>query len=223
MRSFCILVVLLLCAGSLELCVSVKPARAEIMVERSLEWLCYDADLIVLGKIKSVRTKAKEGQRIEAVLELSPEKVLKKQGPVLKAGSENLSIYSSSIEAPDQMKVLKLEKSGHKVLAFLKSEGAVLKPDSDDSPFSIFDIENSATRSFSIDCDKVPADKLLQKTESSLLELKKLQEKVAGHKLEKHYKKAPYESEAGKALFSGSSTYLIVPSGLSPDSCPRFY
>jgi len=209
-----------ICSG---LSFSALPAEAETMVEKSLEWLCSDSDLIVLGKVKSVSTRVLEGQRKEAILELAPQSILKRSEKLPLDAGGSLRIRTSSTDPPEQMKAVKLGKGRHKILAFLKIVDGKVTPDSDDSPFSLFDLEDASTRSFSADCRRVPGDSLVRKTESSLLLLSKLRAKSPERKLAKHYKPAPYDSDAGKELYSGSSTFLIVPSGLSPDSRPSLF
>lgn len=219
---------LLLCLAvfstlSLELAFSALPAEAETMVEKSLEWLCSDSDLIVLGEVRSVSTKALEGQRKEATLEFAPQSILKRDKKIPLDARGSLRIWTSSTDPPEQMKAIKSGKCGHKILAFLKVVDGRITPDSDDSPYSLFDIEDASARCFSADCRRVSGNGLVRQTESSLLLLKKLQAKSPERKLEKHYKLAPYDSDAGRELYSGSSTFLIVPGGLSADSRPGLF
>lgn len=202
---------------------SALPARAETVVEKSLEWLCSDSDLIAIGRVKSVSTRALEGQRKEATLEFAPQSILKRGDRLPLDAAGSLRICTSSTDPPEQMKAIKLGKCGHRILAFLKLVDGKIAPDSEDSPYSLFDIEDPSARSFSADCRRVSGESLVRQTESSLLMLKKLRAKSPERILEKHYKLAPYDSDAGRELYSGSSTFLIVPSGLSPDSRPSLF
>lgn len=183
------------------------PAKAittEINIGTSIDWLCYDADLIITGKL----TESSDNPNANPITDFQTTNLMNVQ--VILKGDLGTNKIRFTTRLPyiggAQLKNL----VGREVVVFLKSVDG--KFHAWDDSYALLSLDKpgqyALTGGFTTLKSKTEITTYIEST------LQKLDGKTA----RPYYLEVPYETEAFNALYSGSSCYLIVPDILYPEA-----
>lgn len=181
----------------------------EINVGTSLDWLCYDADMIIIGRLTET-VENKKADPYSDYLNTNRMNIT-----VLIKGDMSADKIQFTTRLPyiggHQLKNL----VGKDILVFLKtSQGHYHAWDAEYAVICLDDpMQHAFTGEFTCLKNRTEITSYMEET------LKKLEGKTA----EPHYLEVPYDSEAHGVLYAGSSCYLIVPNVLYPKARKNFF
>ncbi len=201
-------------------------AFAEIMVASALEWLSCSAEIVAVGKIKNISiTKG-----IHSVIY---EDVTVEIHELLKGDIHDKEITFCLRTLSSEPNAKSLMNSEEGILFFLsssKDHGSEhhldnkLVPTSLDFPLSIINLSSPSKFIFNMEFENVKdRDKILLTCRRTLNKLKEYKLSGPNMEIEKHYLKIPWDTQASKTLYSGSTCYLYVPNFMSEESEENFY
>lgn len=202
------------------------PARAEITVASSVEWLTYSSDVIAVGKIVDVKPHKGPGAVVYDDCTLGVTELIKSPA------ARNEIVFTFRRFERDQSAVA-WQRDGSELLVFLSLykdqagdehfDGALV-PTSQQFPLSL--IKLAAPGKYVIDISfKVLKDRgaVLRATHAALRMVKDYLEAGGAKSIKRHYLEVRPGVEAHESLYAGSSCYLYVPSFMSKESRANFY
>ncbi len=199
---------------------SIFTAKAEINAGYSLEWLCADAGLIAVGKLKSYEKTNSNLMMFLCTFETTE----------MITGSAQSPVYFIVKYMPeDSLKKYVSEKTP--MLVFLKETTRPYKTKTMHTSWQTMETYNSHPAMMNLDTPPkwlikaegfMPMTKredILSFCRSCLIKLGEYQ--ILGKTVFENFLEVPYQTEAYLLLFSGSTCYLKVPDFMFPKSTEK--
>lgn len=176
----------------------------EINIATSIDWLCYDADLIITGKL----TESTSNPNANPITEFQNTNLMNVQ--VIMKGDLGTNKIRFTTRLPyiggQQLKNL----VGREVIVFLKSVDGKFHAWEDTYSLLPLDKPGNYALTGAFKTLKAKMD-IIEYVESTL-------QKLEGKTAKPYFLEVPVETEAYNVLYSGSSCYLIVPDILYPEA-----
>lgn len=201
-----------------------NPARAEINVGTSIEWLTIRSTVVAIGLIDFIKTAGQSHGDPVDEWTLTVTKVLK--------GNKDEKITFFVVRPREIAKPEEMFDRTSEFLVFLvaaRGEGiessmfGKLMPSSDRAPLSVFDLEKPAKDLFSLSGNKVEGREEIIKAVSEVIATHNDYLHTFSPKVKRNYLKMQPDTDAYKALYKGSSVYLLVPSFMAKESKDNLY
>jgi hypothetical protein len=202
------------------------PARAEIRVASSVEWLVHSSDIIAVGKIVDVKSSKGPGAVIYDDCTLQVTELIK--SPVARS-----EITFTFRRFEQDQSAVEWQRDDTEMLIFLspsKDHGGekhldeALVPTSKQSPLSLVNLSAPGKYIFDINFRilRTRAD-ILRVTRAALQLISNYLQANGELSIKRYYLEVPGNAEAYQSLYAGSSCYLQVPSFMSKEARPNFY
>ncbi len=194
-------------------------AQAEINVASSLEWMTVRSSVVAIGLLDFVKTtERKDGGKLDQ-WSLTVTKALKG------TPGEKVSFFVSRPAEVDRPQAMFDTTSEFAVfLVIARGDGidpavaGKLVPSSEDSPMAVFDLDKPAQKLFRISGRKVESREEILEAVAETSSAYQDYLHSFSPKIKRNYLEMKPETDAYKALWSGSAVYLLVPSFMSKDS-----